>query len=277
MSDNGFVQNINYVAGLDSKYGDVLKLHKSNVALGEVGYTMSTSISKYNSTDLVDETALVLSRAGVTFSTFSAYVGDIKVALEGMGYTVPVATVTDGINNEKIVTIDVTGDMLMSLVITISTGDITKYTITSEVENPIKILPVIASLGTGFGDDVKVLKPIAGDIEVVADNVIDTATLAASIKSGDIASVITNLAVIQSAALARNITINTVFLAAGEEGTAVYTPNTNTIDIGIPIGVRGPEGRTATYDMVYNATTGMLEWTLTGYVNVPSIEEPQEV
>jgi aminoglycoside N3'-acetyltransferase len=240
MSDNGFVQNINYVAGLDSKYGDVLKLHKSNVALGEVGYTMSTSISKYNSTDLVDETALVLSRAGVTFSTFSAYVGDIKVALEGMGYTVPVATVTDGIN-------------------------------------PIKILPVIASLGTGFGDDVKVLKPIAGDIEVVADNVIDTATLAASIKSGDIASVITNLAVIQSAALARNITINTVFLAAGEEGTAVYTPNTNTIDIGIPIGVRGPEGRTATYDMVYNATTGMLEWTLTGYVNVPSIEEPQEV
>ena len=35
---SGFVNNINYVAGLDSKYGNKVVLYKSNVALGAAAY-----------------------------------------------------------------------------------------------------------------------------------------------------------------------------------------------------------------------------------------------
>jgi hypothetical protein len=271
-----FVNNINYVASLDTQYGNGLRLYKSNVALGEVAYTVSTSITVYNDTTLLDEVTNVLTSSAVTVTTLVTYVADLKVALEGLGYTVPVATVVDGIGTQKIVTVEVTGSLLMSLNMVITVGALNKYSIISELVNPTKILPLLATMGSEFVAGVKVVKDNVTSINTVATNInagtsIDT--VAGGITDGSVSLIANNMASVIKNANVQDMTVT--LLPDDTFSAASYDSNSNIMSLNIKKGDTGENGVSPEYVFTYDAASGMLQSELIGYapITAPSIKE----
>ena len=150
---NSFIENVNYVAGLDNRYGRSVEIFKNNLSLRTESYDVKIKFTYYNyqTSELIDVFAPY---NAVSISGFEGMLNNFKSqinALLGGNKFICTSTFsyTDfAINNVATVDIKINSldDMIKTygLNITITSGSNELYNINGVVNDTLKILPSVA-------------------------------------------------------------------------------------------------------------------------------------
>jgi len=260
-----FTQNINTVAGLDERYGKALTLSKSNVALGAISYQAAVKLVRYDITEMMEVETLLTTTLDndVTATTLGDYVDELVAELVALGLTANGSVGTNGTMQTMDISVTDT-NLLVGLEIKMTNGAYTKYTIESTIGNPIKIMPLLSTLGTEFTDGIKSTKEHITEITTVAGELgVDKAVTKVSTNIQDVVDIANNLANINKTASITDMQITINQVAHDVAATVDYTYEegvTNEMVLNVPAGTPGLDAVAIEYEMTYDDTTGILAW-----------------
>jgi uncharacterized membrane protein len=267
----GLVQNINYIASLDGRYGRKLTLEKANLALGTVSYTITTKLNIYDANQMIDVEALEHVGMAVNIDGLDSYVQDLVDKIQLLGYTATGTVTTNGVLRSVKVDVVSATDLLVGMQMVIVSGVFTKYTIDSVIDTPLKVLPYLADKGPEFADAVQKVGAAIDSVNVVNTNIADINKVATAIDADELNVVASNITDIQKAALTTELEVTVNTLESGAQATSNYDSNSNTLELGLPKGAVGTKGASPQYEMQYDETTGMLNFVLVGYIEAEDI------
>ena len=152
---NSFIENVNYVAGLDNRYGSEIELYKNNLSLKSVQHDIELKFSYYSNYDKKIH-SIVHSEPGVLVGEINDTLISFKTLVEssitGSEFTCTVSSGVQNfvINNISIVNINIVSNSDMyktyELEMKIVTAGVVTYDVFGEVKDSLKILPSLAMI-----------------------------------------------------------------------------------------------------------------------------------
>ena len=192
---NSFIENVNYVAGLDNRYGSGIELYKNNLSLKSVQHDIELKFSYYNNYDKKIH-SIVHSEPGVLVSEINDALLSFKTLVEssitGSEFT---CTVNFVINNISMVNISIVSNNDMykayELEMKVVTAGVVTYDVFGEVKDSLKILPSLAMITTSDIDAMANVYEIKEEIVTVSENIANVTTISNSI--ANVNTVVTNI------------------------------------------------------------------------------------
>ena len=178
---NSFIENVNYVAGLDNLYGSRIELYKNNLSLKSVQHDIELKFSYYNNDDKKIH-SIVHSEPGVLVGgindTLLSFKTLVESSITGSEFTCTVSSGVQNfvINNIVMVNISIvsnsdtykTYELEMKVV---TAGDVT-YNVFGEVKDSLNILPSLATITASDIDAMVNVYEIQEEVITVASNIV---------------------------------------------------------------------------------------------------------
>ena len=182
---NSFIENINYVAGLDNLYGSGIELYKNNLSLKSVQHDIELKFSYYNNDDKKIH-SIKLSEPGVLVGgindTLLSFKTLVESSITGSEFT---CVVNFAINNMVMVNINIVSNSDMyktyELEMKIVTAGVVTYDVFGEVKDSLKILPSLAMITASDVDVMANAYEIKEDISTISENIANIETVSDSI------------------------------------------------------------------------------------------------
>ena len=238
---NSFVENVNYVANLDNKYGRSVEIFKNNLSLRTESYNVNIKFTYYN-----NETKELVDIDGnyntVDIAGFNAMLLNFKSQILGSAggntFTCDSSfTYTNFIiNNVGIVNLKINSlnDNIKTygLNISISSGLSKVYNINGSVSDTLKILPSLALINDEVINNASIIADNVLNIENIVDNITNIAKIGTvSDNINDVVTVADNIADVVT--VGDNIaSVN----ATGDNIVNVGIVSDNILDVGIVAG-----------------------------------------
>lgn len=173
---NSFIENVNYVAGLDNLYGSGIELYKNNLSLKSVQHDIELKFSYYNNDDKKIH-SIVHSEPGVLVGgindTLLSFKTLVESSITGSEFTCVVNFV---INNIVMVNINIVSNSDMyktyELEMKIVTAGVVTYDVFGEVKDSLKILPSLAMITASDVDVMANAYEIREEVVTVAGNIV---------------------------------------------------------------------------------------------------------
>ena len=161
---NSFIENVNYLANLDNKYGSRVEIYKNNLSLRTELHDIVFTLEYYNFSDKKLHT-LEYSYSDISIDNFNSTLLNLKsqVELNGLFDCVVSFSYTNFIIN-NVANIDIkiisNSDNIKTYGFNLNiTKDLTEiYNINGIVSDTLKILPVVASFDSSFIDGVATIQ-----------------------------------------------------------------------------------------------------------------------
>lgn len=187
---NSFIENVNYVAGLDNLYGSEIELYKNNLSLKSVQHDIELKFSYYSNYDKKIH-SIVHSEPGVLVSgiedTLLSFKTLVESSITGSEFTCVVNFV---INNIVMVNISIVSNSDMyktyELEMKIVTAGAVTYDVFGEVKDSLKILPSLAMITTSDIDAIVNVYEIQEEVITVSENISNVETVSDSIENVNI-------------------------------------------------------------------------------------------
>lgn len=260
VGDKSFIENVNYVAGLDGKFGSVYELSADNIPVALSGtYSVVLEVGTY-SFDTLEEDGNAYTVDNVTADQFDQAVGTLVASLNSNVFIVNFLSrwnqsVLLPQKEVKITLENTDSSILISrLVFRVISSGVEVVSVAGAPINPKQILPKIASIPDTFISDANRLADILGgsaaDIQVVAETVVPN--LDAILNASEMADTVIDLAAqaqvnvdksIAALEAVKNFSVNYIELDQDESGYAEFDPETNIVSIGVPKGQTGDTGQ----------------------------------
>ena len=180
--ENSFIENINYVSGLDNRYGSSVSLHKNNLSLMNVVHVFKTTLTYYNSSDRKLHNIELLND-NVSIETIDDYLDALESTInQSIGGSVFSCVATSNVvdivvNNIVEIDIEITSSndniKTYELKVEIKTNDIVAYNLYGTINDSLKILPRIGMLTDENINDFNVVSSNLSVIESVSNNIVD--------------------------------------------------------------------------------------------------------
>lgn len=182
---NSFIENVNYVAGLDNLYGSEIELYKNNLSLKSVQHDIELKFSYYNNDDKKIH-SIVHSEPGVLVGgiedTLLSFKTLVESSITGSEFTCVVNFV---INNIVMVNINIVSNSDMyktyELEMKIVTAGVVTYDVFGEVKDSLKMLPSLAMITSLDVDVMANVYEIKEEIVTVSESIADVETVSDSI------------------------------------------------------------------------------------------------
>ena len=203
---NSFIENINYVAGLDNRYGSVIELYKNNLSLKSVEHDIELKFSYYSNYDKKIH-SIVHSEPGVLVGEINDTLLSFKTLVEssitGSEFTCTVSSGVQNfvINNVVMVNINITSNNDMykayELEMKIVTAGAVTYDVFGEVKDSLKLLPSLAMITSSDIDAIVNVYEIQEDVIAVSESIANVETVSDSIANVNITGTnITNVNIV---------------------------------------------------------------------------------
>ena len=177
---NSFIENVNYVASLDNRYGRSVEIFKNNLSLRTESYSVAIKFTYYN-----NETKELVDIDGnynvVDIARFNAMLLNFKSqvlsSIGGNTFTCDASfTYTDFIiNNVGIVNLKINSlnnnIKTYGLNISINSGPNEVYNINGSVSDTLKILPSLALINDEVINNASIIADNTLNIETIVDNI----------------------------------------------------------------------------------------------------------
>lgn len=242
---NSFVENVNYVANLDNKYGSGIELYKNNLSLKSVQHDIELKFSYYSNYDKKIHSIVHLEPGvlvGGIDDTLLSFKTLVESSITGSEFTCTVSSGVQNfvINNVVMVNINIvsnsniykTYELEMKVV---TAGDVT-YNVFGEVKDSLKILPSLATITASDIDAIANVYEIQEYIITVSENIANVETVSDSIANVNITG--TNIMNVNIVGEDIN-NVNTVSThisnvdTVSQSITNVDTVSSNIVDVGI--------------------------------------------
>ena len=242
---NSFVENVNYVANLDNKYGSGIELYKNNLSLKSVQHDIELKFSYYNNDDKKIH-SIVHSEPGALVGGIEGTLLSFKTLVEssitGSEFTCTVSHSVQNfvINNISIVNINIVSNNDMykayELEMKVITAGAVTYDVFGEVKDSLKILPSLAMITTSDIDAIVSVYEIQEEVITVSENIANVETVSDSIANVNTVGIsISNVNIV-----GEDIdNVNTVSThisnvdTVSQSITNVNTVSSNIVDVGI--------------------------------------------
>ena len=187
---NSFIENVNYVAGLDNRYGRSVEIFKNNLSLRTESYDVKIKFTYY-SNQTKELTSAIVPYSDVEIDDFEAILANFQsqvISLVG-GNTFTASssfTYTNFIIN-NVATVDIKinslDDMIKTygLSITITSGSNELYNINGIVNDTLKILPSLSLITESDIDAIVNVNEIIDDVVSIANSIDNVVTVSNSI------------------------------------------------------------------------------------------------
>ena len=192
---NSFIENVNYVANLDNKYGSGIELYKNNLSLKSVQHDIELKFSYYNNDDKKIHSIVHL-EPGVLVGGIDDMLLSFKTLVEssitGSEFTCIVSSVVQNfvINNIVMVKIAIDSNnntyKAYELEMKVVTAGAVTYDVFGEVKDSLKILPSLAMITTSDIDAIVSVYEIQEDVITVSENIANVETVSDSIENVNI-------------------------------------------------------------------------------------------
>lgn len=275
IGDKSFVENVNYVAGLDGKFGSTVVLSADNipVAVGK-SYSMRLTVGTYSLETLESRTTEYIAEVS-TAETFDADIAWLVGNLDQNQFTIYSEAgwnTAVSIPQKKV---------LIRVEAKNSTEWINKLEFSLELDGgvvvavagspvvPKEILPKIANIPESFIADANRLADVIGAsapyIQIIGDQIVPNldAILASKTNAEAIVALAATAQANVDAALAalnavKSFGVTYTQLPAGSTPTAVFDSTTNIMSLSVPVGATGAAGKSI-YELAVDAGfTGTL-------------------
>ena len=187
---NSFVENVNYVAGLDNLYGSGIELYKNNLSLKSVQHDIELKFSYYSNYDKKIH-SIVHSEPGFLVGEIEDMLLSFKTLVEssitGSEFTCTVSSSVQDfvINNIVMVNISIVSNSdaykTYELEIKVVTAGAVTYDVFGEVKDSLKILPSLARITASDIDAMANLHEIQEEIATVSESIANVTTVSDSI------------------------------------------------------------------------------------------------
>ena len=183
---NSFIENVNYVANLDNKYGRSIEIFKNNLSLRTDNYNIDIKFTYYNNQtkELID---IITPYTNVSISSIESILLNFKSQIDGLidGVTFNSYcsfSYTDFIiNNTAIINLKINSlndnIKVYGLNIKINLDATEIYNINGNLSDTLKILPSIATLTPNNIDAIVSFNDSKNDVITVSENIIDVITV----------------------------------------------------------------------------------------------------
>lgn len=173
---NSFIENVNYVAGLDNLYGSEIELYKNNLSLKSVQHDIELKFSYYSNYDKKIY-SIVHSEPGVLVGeiedTLLSFKTLVESSITGSEFTCVVNFV---INNIVMVNISIVSNSDMyktyELEMKVVTSGAVTYDVFGEVKDSLKILPSLAMITASDVNVMANVYEIREEVVTVASNIV---------------------------------------------------------------------------------------------------------
>ena len=173
---NSFIENVNYVANLDNKYGSNIEIYKNNLSLRTELHDIVFTLEYYNFTDKKLHT-LEYSYNDISIDNFNSTLLNLKSQIELTGLfdcVVSFSYTNFIINNVASIDIKITSKSenikTYELNLNITKDLIEIYNINGIVSDTLKILPYLASIDSDSFDDISIVADNIEDIQNAEEN-----------------------------------------------------------------------------------------------------------
>ena len=242
---NSFVENVNYVAGLDNLYGSGIELYKNNLSLKSVQHYIELKFSYYNNNDKKIHN-IVYSEPGVLVgginNTLLSFKTLVESSITGSEFTCTVSSGVQNfvINNIVMVNINIVSNSdtykTYELEMKVVTAGAVTYDVFGEVSDSLKILPSLAMITASDIDAMVNVYEIQEDVVTVSENISIVETVSDSIANVNITGTnITNVNIVGDD-IANVNTVSTHISnvdTVSQSITNVNTVSSNIVDVGI--------------------------------------------
>ena len=242
---NSFIENINYVAGLDNLYGSGIELYKNNLSLKSVQHDIELKFSYYNNDDKKIH-SIVHSEPGVLVGgindTLLSFKTLVESSITGSEFT---CTVSSGVQNFVINNIVMVNISIVSnsniyktyeLEMKVVTAGAVTYDVFGEVKDSLKILPSLAMITSSEVDVMANVYEIKEEIVTVSENIANVTTVSDSIANVNTVGISISNVNIVGEDIANVNTVSTHISnvdTVSESITNVNTVGSNIVDVGI--------------------------------------------
>ena len=173
---NSFIENVNYVANLDNKYGSSIEIYKNNMSLRTELHDIVFTLEYYNFTDKKLNT-LKYSYNDISIDNFNSTLLNFKIQVELTGLfdcVVSFSYTNFIINNVASIDIKITSNSenikTYGLNLNITKDLIELYSINGIVNDTLKILPYLASIDSDIFNGIITLSENIEDIQNAEEN-----------------------------------------------------------------------------------------------------------
>ena len=242
---NSFIENVNYVANLDNKYGSGIELYKNNLSLKSVQHDIELKFSYYNNDDKKIHSIVHLEPGvlvGGINDTLLSFKTLVESSITGSEFT---CTVSSGvqdfvINNIVMVNISIVSNSNIykayELEMKVVTAGVVTYDVFGEVKDSLKVLPSLAMITASDVDAMVKAYEIREDVAAVSENIANVTTVSDSIANVNTVGIsITNVNIVGEDI----VNVNTVSTHISNVDTVsqsisnVNTVGSNIVDVGI--------------------------------------------
>ncbi len=187
---NSFIENVNYVANLDNKYGSRVEIYKNNLSLKSVQHDIELKFSYYNNDDKKIHSIVHLEPGvlvGGIDDTLLSFKTLVESSITGSEFT---CTVSSGVQNFVINNIVMVNISIISnnntykayeLEMKVVTAGAVTYDVFGEVKDSLKILPSLAMITTSDIDAIVSVYEIQEEVITVSENIANVETVSDSI------------------------------------------------------------------------------------------------
>ncbi len=243
--NNSFIENVNYVAGLDNLYGSGIELYKNNLSLKSVQHDIELKFSYYNNDDKKIH-SIVHSELGVLVgginNTLLSFKTLVESSITGSEFT---CTVSSGVQNfviNNIVMVSIAIDSnnntykAYELEMKVVTAGAVTYDVFGEVKDSLKILPSLATITASDINAMTNVYEIQEEVITVSENIANVETVSDSIANVNTVGISISNVNIVGEDIANVNTVSTHISnvdIVSQSITNVNTVSSNIVDVGI--------------------------------------------
>lgn len=190
---NSFIENINYVASLDNRYGKSARLYKNNISLRNVGHNVELKFSYYDNKDKTIHEIIGTYTDAMSAdidSILSLFKTTIESSITGSEFTCSIVTssVLNILEIEIVITSFDDNIKAYGLDMKVTNSNVTEYNIRGEVNDTLKILPSLALITKSDIDKIVVVGETKDKVVTVSENINSVATVSNNMASVNIVS-----------------------------------------------------------------------------------------
>lgn len=175
---NSFIENVNYLASLDNKYGDRCEFIKTNLSLRNVqnDITLRASFFVYETMSIE---SVEYSMNGAIYSDLNAMLSEFKSIVDDTGYFTSDFAISDNNNGFLVHSISFNINSINSkvkisdieLIVNQTVGGLQIYHLHGDVINSLKILPTLALFDKSILAGTIAVGEYFNEIKTVSDNI----------------------------------------------------------------------------------------------------------
>jgi len=185
---NSFIENVNYLAGLDNKYGDRCEFLKTNLSLRNVQNNITFKAS-YFVYETMSIQSVEYSMSGAIYSDLNAIFTEFKNVVDATGYFTSDFTLSDNNNGFLVHSIAFNINSINTKVklsdieftATQTVGGLQIYHLHGNVINSLKILPTLALFDQSILDGVIAVGQYPDEVVTVSNNIGSVAVVSTNI------------------------------------------------------------------------------------------------